>query len=228
MTDIVGITGCSGGIGQALQTWLENRNVKVLAFVRNPGPLEYPLDVTWPAHSIVEVMRLAAEHIGAFNGWINLAGADILREPLRSLPYEERLMQLWQTDVLGSIRCCRAVLPFLAEDSCVVNVGWDEIWTGHRGSAGELYATAKAAVTAYSLSWAQSAGPNRRVFVAAPGWVKTRWADTLSQAQLSRTARKIPGGAWQSARMVAQAIGQLVMERASIPTGTIRRIGETS
>jgi 3-oxoacyl-[acyl-carrier protein] reductase len=221
---MVAMTGNTGGIGRAVARWLAEKGIGVVGFARTPGDTDYELDVTWPSSEVERVIYNAYQHHGAFDAWINLAGADILQQPIRSWSYEDRLKLLWETDVEGTIRCSRAALPYLAPDGCVINVGWNEALQGHRGSAGELYATAKAAVIGYSLSLAKTLGNAPRVYVACPGWVTTRWAETLSNERQQQMAQYIPGTTWQTPNMAATLIGSLVVGRHAIETGTIRQI----
>ena len=221
---MVAMIGKTGGIGQALAKWLTERGIGVVGFARAPEDADYEFDVTWPSSDIERVISQAYQRHGAFDAWINLAGADILQEPVRSWSYEKRLKLLWETDVLGTIRCSRAALPYLTPDGCIINVGWDEAFEGHRGAAGELYATAKAAVIAYSLSLAKTMGAAPRVYVACPGWVTTRWAETLSSHRQQQVAKYIPGATWQTPDMMASLIGSLVVGRHVIASGTVHQI----
>lgn len=169
------------------------------------------------------------DRVGAFTAWVNLAGADILSEPLRSMPYETKLQELWDVDVLGSVRCCRGILAHLTADGCIVNMGWDEAFSGHRGTSGELYALAKAAVTAYSKSLAQSlAGTTKKIFVFAPGWVSTRWHERLTGEQRDRYTQYMATGSWQSAQRIGEAIADLIARRAHTDTGSVHVLGPLS
>ena len=221
---MVAMTGNTGGIGRALTRWLGENGIVTIGFTRTPGGADYELNVTWSSSDVARVIHNAYQDHGAFDAWINLAGADILQQPIRSQSYEERLKLLWETDVEGTVRCSRAVLPYLAPDGCVINLGWDEALEGHRGVAGELYATTKAAVIAYSLSLAKTLGNTPRVYIVCPGWVTTRWAESLSSDRHQQVAQYIPGAKWQTPNTVANLIGSLVVGRRAIATGTIHTV----
>ncbi len=219
---IVGIIGVTGGIGRALSVACRDRGYVVVGFSRNPGTDEVPLNLSAPEPMVSRVIAETAERVGEFTAWVNLAGADILSEPVRSMSYEAKLNQLWEIDVLGSVRCSRAILPHLVADGCVINIGWDDACIGHQGTFGELYALTKAAVTAYSKSLAMTLNASsKKVFVFAPGWVSTRWHAGLTTQQRDTYTEYITDGAWQTPEEVGEAIADLIVGRAALDSGTV-------
>lgn len=219
---VVGITGVSGGIGRALKMACQDRGYTVVGFSRNPDENQTHLDLREGSARILQAIAHTVGQIGAFTAWVNLAGADVLSEPLRSLSYEAKLQELWEVDVLGSVRCSQGILPHLTADGCLINIGWDEAFSGHRGVSGELYALAKAAVTAYSLSLAKSlAGSTKKVFIFSPGWVSTRWHEGLTGQQRDTYTQYMAGGAWQSPEKIGEAIADLITRRQDIDTGSV-------
>ncbi|AEW05833.1 short-chain dehydrogenase/reductase SDR [Sulfobacillus acidophilus DSM 10332] len=207
------VTGASGGIGTAFGRLARN-HWQVIGTARQ-GPIA--LDVTWPTGAIETVFRQHAPYDAA----VFLAGADILSPPLRLKPYEERLARLWQVDVEGSIKCSRAIRPYLNPGARLVFLGWDQAYLGKSGEAGELYALAKAAVTGYAKSLAQSWIKDATVYVVAPGWVKTRWGEKLPLPQASRIQAQTRAGVWQSPEEVAEVIWRLLELPGDLMTGQV-------
>ncbi|MCY0908100.1 MAG: SDR family NAD(P)-dependent oxidoreductase [Sulfobacillus thermotolerans] len=216
---IVGVTGVSGGIGTALEAQLTADGISVIGFARNPHPGHQTLDVTWDRETISATIAGAIAPSQLFDGWVNLAGADILQGDVRKLPYLSRLHLLWTTDVEGTIKCTQAVLPRLRPGGVIINIAWDEALTGAQGASAELYATAKAAIIGYSASLARSLAPTFRVGVIAPGWVKTRWAASLSPEQRERLIQQSRSQHWISADRVAGVIMEWL--KAPGPSGTV-------
>ncbi len=210
VTTLVGVTGVNGGIGAALVQVLEDHGVTVAGFARNPLEGQYRLDVTWESGNIDFAMRTALGGEGQYDAWINLAGADILSKGVRSLSYMTRLDMLWRTDVEGTVKCSRAVVPYLRPGGLIVNMAWDEAVTGAKGESAELYGTAKSAVLGFSASLARSLAPHRRVCVVSPGWVQTRWGNSLSLEQRERLVKGSAGRQWISARTVANVVYDLL------------------
>ena len=223
---VVGITGVSGGIGRALKIACEDRGYMVVGFSRRPDRNHTRLDLRENPSQVLPVIAHTVGRVGAFTAWVNLAGVDVLSEPLRSMPYEAKLQELWEVDVLGSVRCCQGVLPHLTADGCVINMGWDEAFSGHRGVSGELYALTKAAVTAYSKSLAKSlSGTTKKIFIFAPGWVSTRWHERLTNEQRDKYKQYMATGTWQSPQQIGEAIADLITRRAHLDTGSVHVLG---
>ena len=216
---IVGVTGVTGGIGVALESLLTAEGISVIGFTRQPGPGHRPLDVTWDSERIGHMVAEALAPSELYDGWVNLAGADILRGGVREQPYLSRLQLLWTTDVEGTIKCTQAVLPRLRPGGVIINMAWDEALTGAQGASAELYATAKAAIIGYSASLARSLAPTFTVGVVSPGWVQTRWAASLSAAQRERLIWQSRAQRWISADRVAGVIMEWL--KAPGPSGSV-------
>ncbi|MDA8193253.1 MAG: SDR family NAD(P)-dependent oxidoreductase [Thermaerobacter sp.] len=218
---VVAVTGISGGIGRALRSELERGGWAVVGFSRHPGVGEYPLALESPEPAFHEVFLQARQQAGPFDAAVFLAGADILTPPLREAPYLERLQALWRVDVEGTVKCVRAIRPHLVEPARIVTTGWDQSSLGMGGEAGELYALAKNAVTAYSKSVARSWAGSVSVAVVAPGWVRTRWADRLSATGRERIAKKTLARVWQTPEEVARTIGWMLAAPPHVVTGQV-------
>ena len=64
-----------------------------------------------------------------------------------------------------------------AGSGVILNVGWDQADRGMAGDSGELFATAKGAVMAFTRSLARSLAPQVRVNCLAPGWIRSAWGE---------------------------------------------------
>ncbi|OLZ09648.1 hypothetical protein BFX06_03180 [Sulfobacillus thermosulfidooxidans] len=216
----VGVTGITGGIGQAVNELFGRRGVDIIGFARQPGPDQYPLDVTMDEPVISQ--RIGEASPNGYDVWINLAGADILSGDNRKKPYFERLQQLWDVDVLGTIKCCRAVIPYFHNTGMLINVAWDEALSGAPGDSASLYGTAKAAILGFSASFAKSVMPNVRVYVLSPGWVATRWARSLTEEQKSRLIQQSASKKWIDPQDVAETLWDMIHNPP--PSGTVMMV----
>ncbi len=211
-------TGLSGGIGKAFEARAaQHPDWALKALSRHPRAGDIPFDVTWPLPRLEESLASQA----TVDALLCLAGADILSPPLRHAPYLERLDALYAVDLAGTIKTVKAALPHLAEDGIIILMGWDMATLGKGGEAGELYALAKGAVASYGKSLALSLLGRATVYVAAPGWVTTRWGESLSGEARARIAHGTRSGAWQTPDEVASVLEALLQFPRTLSTGQI-------
>jgi 3-oxoacyl-[acyl-carrier protein] reductase len=221
----VAITGASSGIGLATAKRLAAAGHQVWAFGHRARPLiEHPnvivdqIDVSAPDEVVAERIRTLVDRWGTLQVWINNAGADILSPPLSEGSWLARWRALSAVDVEGTIRCSKAVAPYLSDGGQILNTAWDHWQVGRRGVEGELYAAAKAAVVGFSRSYArtlQAQGRAISVNVIAPGWVKTRWGSSLSPSAQKRVVHTTFQQRWLEPQELAEAILRIV----ELPTG---------
>ena len=176
------VTGASSGIGaataQALaragyRLWLGARRLDRLREIGEPlGATALPLDVT-DAQSVAAfvqqlppVLHLLVNNAGGALGLdrIEDAGDDTWRT-------------MWETNVLGTLRMTRALLPALREsgDGHIVNIGSIAGFETYAGGAG--YTGAKHAERAFTRTLRlELLGQPIRVTDVAPGMVETEFS----------------------------------------------------
>lgn len=212
------VSGTSGGIGQAFcQLATAHADWEVIGLVRRPATSDQAFDAVWSEASI----HAALEPIGRVDTLIALHGADIVSGPGRSQPYIDRLDWLYQVDIAGTIKLVRATLPQLNPGGTIILIGSDEAYQGSSGESGELYAVAKSAVMSYGRSLALTVKDRARVVIVAPGWVLTRWGQSLSAERRQRLAQRTVRGRWQSPLEVARAIESVLVHPDSAPSGAV-------
>ena len=89
------------------------------------------------------------------------------------------------------------------------------------GDSGELFATTKGAVMAFTKSLAKSLAPHVRVNCVAPGWIKTAWGDQASTEWQERAARECLLDRWGEVEDIADAVQWLISPQARFITGQI-------
>ena len=163
---------------------------------------------------------------GGLDAWLQIAGADTLTGANGKRSFDAKLDQLWEVDVVATIRLCRLVGRKMREQGhgSIVTTGWDQAETGMEGDSGELFAATKGAIMAFTRSLALSLAPQVRVNALAPGWIKTAWGDTASSPWQERVIRETPLARWGTPEDVAQAARFLVGPGSSFFTGQILRI----
>ncbi len=235
------VVGASSGIGRATALALANSGWDVLVHgfrktkethelaetIRALGRRSEPIlaDLTKPdeVHRLTEI---AWAKWGGLEAWLHLAGADILTGEARHAGFESKLAMLWQVDVLSTISACRLIGRKMQGQGhgAIVTMGWDQAETGMDGDSGELFATTKGAVMAFSKSLAMSLAPRVRVNCVAPGWIRTAWGDSAPQAWQERVLRETPMDRWGTAEDVARACVFLASEQSAFLTGQTVRV----
>jgi 3-oxoacyl-[acyl-carrier protein] reductase len=163
---------------------------------------------------------------GGLDAWLQIAGADVLTGANARLPFVAKLDLLWSVDVVATIRLCRDIGRRMKAQGhgAIVTMGWDQAETGMEGDSGELFATTKAAVMAFTRSLALSLAPTVRVNALAPGWIKTSWGQSASRDWQDRVLRETPLRRWGTPEDVARVACFLVSPAAEFLTGQIVRI----
>ena len=160
------------------------------------------------------------------NIWVNNAGADVLTGQRANDTFQEKLQRLWQVDVQGTIGLSRLAGKRMqaakaASPAVILNIGWDQALWGMAGDSGEMFATIKGAIMAFSRSLAQSLAPQVRVNCLAPGWIKTAWGEQASDGWQERAAREALLKRWGTPQDVAAAARFLVSPSAAFITGQV-------
>jgi len=232
------VTGASGGIGRAIALELARNGANVVVQGRQRRESVESL--------VAEIQRLGREALflstdlsdakacqtfaaaawewkTGIDIWANIAGADVLTGGAANWPFEQKLAALWQVDVLATVVLSRAVGERMKArgHGVILNMGWDQAAQGMAGESGEMFATVKGAVMAFTRSLAQSLAPEVRVNCLAPGWIRTAWAEQASEYWQERAARQSLRGRWGTPEDVAHAAVFLASPAADFITGQI-------
>ena len=166
------ITGCSSGFGQAIARHFLDQGWEVIATMRTPPPeglpghdrlRVLPLDVTDPAsieRAVADAHPLDALVNNAGVGMLNvLEGADMAKAE-----------ELFETNVLGTMAMTRAVMPSMRDRRSGVIVNVSSSVTLRPLPALSIYSASKAAVNAFTRSFALEAAEfGVRVRLVLPG-----------------------------------------------------------
>ena len=176
------VTGASSGIGEATARRLAAAGFDVVLGARRldrlaaiaaelPGALALPLDVADPAS-----VDTFCANVPDCRVLVNNAGGALGLEPIAQAD-EDKWRQMWETNVMGTLRMTRALLDKLiaSGDGLVVNVGSVAAFERYPGGAG--YHAAKSAERAITdVLRMELLGRPVRVSEIDPGMVETEFS----------------------------------------------------
>ena len=216
------VTGGSSGMGEATVKELQTRGWQVAAMAR--GATEFRGDVAEDA-DCRRVAKAVLAKWGRIDALVNCAGTTkfVAHTDLEGLSADD-ILGIFRVNFVGPYQMIRACTKALKETrGCIVNVSSVASILGTGSSI--AYAASKAALDTMSFSLARALGPEIRVNVVAPGYVKTPWqvaahgADGAAELE-RRFAERAPLKAAAEAQDVADAIAWLI-EAARRVTGEI-------
>jgi 3-oxoacyl-[acyl-carrier protein] reductase len=235
------VTGSSSGIGRAVALRLADAGVDVLVHARQnqQGALEVAGRIRQCGVQSTIIMADLADAdrrekfatqawhwLGAIDILVNNAGADTLTGDAAKWSFERKLDALWKVDVLCTVSLTRLIGEQMKSrgTGAIINIGWDQAEQGMAGDSGEMHATSKGAVMAFTRSAAQSLAPEVRVNCVAPGWIKTAWGEGASEYWQRRAAAESLLGRWGTPEDVAGAVEFLASPMSSFVTGEVLRV----
>ncbi len=179
------VTGGASGIGEKTAEFFVREGVKVVVADANKGRIEKTVgflggiggevkgiycDVT-DEKMVSQMVHQAVADFGTLDFLVNSAGIGGM---MKSLETAERAewQQILEVNLIGSIYCCKAVMPILREknEGRIVNIASEAGVSGERGL--EIYAASKGGVIALTKSLAKDLGRhNVTVNAVAPAFV---------------------------------------------------------
>jgi 3-oxoacyl-[acyl-carrier protein] reductase len=221
------VTGGSSGMGEATAQELAKRGWHVAIMSRNRMQTEmFALqgDVAQDA-DCRRVAQTVLERWGRIDALVNSAGTTkfVAHADLEGLSAED-FLGILRVNLVGPFQMIRACAPALkAARGCVVNLSSVASILGTGSSI--AYAASKAALETMTFSLARVLGPEVRLNIVAPGYVRTPWQGAAHGAEGAaelerRFAERAPLKAAPQAQDVADAVAWLI-EGARRVTGEI-------
>ncbi|HLN31028.1 MAG TPA: 2-amino-4-hydroxy-6-hydroxymethyldihydropteridine diphosphokinase [Gemmataceae bacterium] len=234
------VTGSTSGIGRAIALELAAAGADVIVHGRREDAASAVAAQVRaagvPAHVLCadlrdidacrQLVQSAWAQWGRLDIWVNNAGADTLTGAAAQWSFARKWQELQAIDVTATMLMSREVGALMKEagNGVILNMGWDQADTGMEGDSGQLFAAAKGAVMAFTRSLALSLSPEVRVNCLAPGWIRTAWGESASEAWQERVRRETPLQRWGTPADVARCARWLVAPAASYITGQEIRI----
>jgi NAD(P)-dependent dehydrogenase (short-subunit alcohol dehydrogenase family) len=202
------LTGCSSGIGKASAKALAASGWTVIATGRKPemiggigAALTLSLDVTDDA-SVRSAFAAAYERFGGIDLLVNNAGFGV--EAAVEEISDESLRGMLETNLFGTLRCMRAVLPGMRRrgSGIIVNIG--SIAGRWAAPFGGGYSATKSALASLTEASGQELAPfGIRVILVEPGPIATAFKAKLES--LSAPAYGDPASAYRGAYELRRA-----------------------
>ena len=177
-----------------------------------------------------DIVRLLTAAITEFNQidvWVNNAGADILTGSNAELSLDNKLQNLIDVDLKGTIYCCWEIAPIMQQQGhgVIINNSWDLAIHGFEGDNPQIFAATKAGIIGFSRALALSVAPEVRVNVLAPGWIETEFAEhDMSEEYHQARVSEIPMGRFGIPEDVANVALYLGSDDAAYLTGEVIKV----
>jgi 3-oxoacyl-[acyl-carrier protein] reductase len=218
------VTGGTSGMGEATVKELSRRGWQVAAMARSKTDKAFQGDVADDA-DCRRVAKAVLDRWGRIDALVNNAGTTkfVDHKNLEGLSADD-FQAIFRVNLIGPFQMIRACQPALKDSrGSVVNISSVAHLLGTGSSI--AYAASKAALNTMSFSLARALGPEIRVNIVSPGYVRTPWQIAAQGEQGSldaerRYAEKAPLKSAACAEDVAEAVAWLV-EGARSVTGEI-------
>lgn len=226
------VTGASGGIGSQIVQLLCENDYAVVGCYRNGANVCEAMADEINARGVFQpyclnlrsedetrdLARYTAETFGKIDLLVNCAGIGEIAPLTESSRWEE----IVDINLNGTIRMCRAVLPYMLRRNRGNIINISSVW-GDCGSACEApYSASKGGINAFTKALAKEVGiMGVRVNAVAPGFIDTRMNSSLTDRDVGEIRDDVPLGRTGTPDDVAQVVLFLAENGASYITGQI-------
>lgn len=194
---VVVITGSSSGIGKrtAIRFAKEGAKIVINYNINAEGGRETLQEIEKYSEGLLvqadvsnpeDVKRLFEEvekKFGTVDILINNAAIPNDKVPYLEASYED-IIELVNTDLVGPMICTKYALKYMQKQGYGKIINTSSVRGAEHGGRSIVYAASKAGVNSFSKTLAKMVAPNIQVNAVAPGFVKTRNYDKMTQEQI--------------------------------------------
>lgn len=229
------VTGAGRGIGRSIAEVLANEGYNlVLNYRSNKDELEEFVQTLKTKVLLVQgdvsdyadaerIIQITKETFGQIDLLVNNAG--ITRDNLLIKMTEEEFDSVSNTNLKGTFNCTKHIARIMMKQRFgrIVNIASVVGITGNIGQAN--YAASKAGVIGFTKSVARELAPRGiTVNAIAPGFIKTKMTDAISDEAKTAALSRIPLGTFGTPEDVANVVAFLASDKAAYITGQVIKV----
>lgn len=176
---------------------------------------------------IQKLFDAAASWKNRIDAWVNCAGVDVLTGNAKHWSFETKLDALWSVDVRAAIQLSRLAADLMRAQPrserrpTILNISWDQANQGMEGDSGQFFSATKAAIAAFTKSFANTVGPHVRANCIAPGWILTSWGQDAPTEWRERAIGESALGRWGQPEDIASVAVWLASAQAEFINGQV-------
>ena len=225
------ITGASGGIGEAIARELDYKGYNlILNYYKNEDSATalskelksaIPFKADVKDYAQTEAMaEKAYSSFGSIDLVVNNSGI-ALTSLFQDFTYND-YENVFGTNVLGTFNVSKAVIPYMLKNHSGSIINISSVWGICGASMEVLYSSSKSAVIGFTKALAKELGPSKiRVNAVAPGVIKTKMLDNLSENDLDILKEETPLEVLGVPSDVAKTVSFLASDDAEFITGQV-------
>lgn len=229
------VTGAGRGIGRSIAEVLANEGYNlVLNYRSNKDELEQFVQTLKTKVLLVQgdvsdyadaerIIQITKDTFGQIDLLVNNAG--ITRDNLLIKMTEEEFDSVSNTNLKGTFNCTKHIARIMMKQRFgrIVNIASVVGITGNIGQAN--YAASKAGVIGFTKSVARELAPRGiTVNAIAPGFIKTKMTDAISDEAKTAALSRIPLGTFGTPEDVANVVAFLASDKAAYITGQVIKV----
>lgn len=219
------VTGGSGGIGEAICRKLAENDYHVFVnYAHSREKAEKLAEETGGEAVCFDVSDKTAvrNFFSANNTDLLINNAGISEIDLFTSVSDDRASRIMEINLIGSMNCARAALPYMIQNKCGCIINISSMW-GQCGASCEVdYSASKAGMIGFTKALAKEVAPSGiRVNCVAPGFIMTEMNNRFSPEDLALIREDIPLGIFGKPGHIADAVEFLASEKAEYITGQI-------